>query len=1059
MKKLSIIILSALLAVTMAHGGILKFDATKEYRIESAYSYGSAITIGANHGVSSPLCVERYTNLAKQADCYWYFIYQGDGKYAICNASTKQYVTLDDKYENTPQVLRYIHLSTSLEGEASLWYIKPVKSGDTQVYYFQNAGKPSFFFNMRMGSYVLGAYELGETQTPTNYNETFQLYDADDNVYQPEEINENPDPEPQPEPDTPDSTDVMPINGPITHVYRADGKLDAIPQEYIAHSETTSDSLRITAINGKVYAYANYEVDSVSTTAPQMHHFNTFKFNNKYNLHIISDAQGLFYGDSLITASVVGIGKNLRPSFQLDDNVQAWIGDKPQTSKQTSARFDHDIRYTIAERGYTILRQCYDSTFVVRPYGSETVVRVDFATDHATAQYGVPTIRINTNNGTMISSKTTYLKATMTIDGGGVFPDMAETDIEIRGRGNSSWAGTWGKSPYHLKFETGMKPLGLKKGKHWNLIANAQKLSMTTNAIAMKMAQLVQTAGSNHEIPVELYINGQYRGSYNFTEKIGFSNNSIDLPSETYSAMLELDSYFDDDVKFRSTDYNLPVNIKEPDFTEGTTELTVDMVKQSFNRVMTALHNGEDVSYMIDLDYLARYLFVEEFTANFELMHPKSTFLYNPNVMNADSKYVFGPVWDFDWGFGYSGNSNYFTTYSNIDYWNRPGGDGQPWANQLRYNGEKFDKKYFNLWHDFVTTGKLDELIDFCDDYYNYAKKSYTHDNTLWSKGDAEAYATLNQKSKAWLRKRAEYILDYLTNTLGYGEKDYLTPHLDPIIGDVNGDNRVTTADVVCVFNHILGLPNEEFNFDQADIDGNNIITISDLIGVRNLMGTYKSSGFYGLAAADATLTPTPTSVTAQGVEIPLSIEVGDGNYSGLQFDLSIPAGMTISDLDISQSIPDFDINITPLDNSEGQTTDCDRYRVSIYSNAHHHIPQGTSTIILTLDWGTNQENNNRLCANMSDVMFVSANGEDERAEAQSASFVHNDLTGISNAMASVSQDGSAIMVTTDQDIALPIYNVDGRIFRVYELGAGTHQIKLPAGIYIMNNKKILIRK
>ena len=53
----------------------------------------------------------------------------------------------------------------------------------------------------------------------------------------------------------------------------------------------------------------------------------------------------------------------------------------------------------------------------------------------------------------------------------------------------------------------------------------------------MKAACLVGTAGANHIVPVELYMNGEYRGSYNFTEKVGFSNNSIDLDDETGAAL------------------------------------------------------------------------------------------------------------------------------------------------------------------------------------------------------------------------------------------------------------------------------------------------------------------------------------------------------------------------------------------------------------------------------------------------------------------------------------------------------------------------------------------
>ena len=188
---------------------------------------------------------------------------------------------------------------------------------------------------------------------------------------------------------------------------------------------------------------------------------------------------------------MVGIGKTLRPSFQLDDDVQAFIGDSLQQSKRTRVRFDKDIIYTVARRGYTILRRTIGGTYKVMPYGREVKVQVDFATDHSTGDYQVPTVYVTTDDGTPITSKSYYWDGKVRIDGAGVFPDLPETPMQIKGRGNSSWT-TSGKAPYHMKFETALKVLGLKKGKHWNLIANAQNRSMTSNAVAMKMAQLVE---------------------------------------------------------------------------------------------------------------------------------------------------------------------------------------------------------------------------------------------------------------------------------------------------------------------------------------------------------------------------------------------------------------------------------------------------------------------------------------------------------------------------------------------------------------------------------------
>ena len=158
-----------------------------------------------------------------------------------------------------------------------------------------------------------------------------------------------------------------------------------------------------------------------------------------------------------------------------------------------------------------------------QPFGTHYTVSVDWPTDRAVS---VPTVYVTTDIGRLPYNKTTFLSGTLAIDGAGVFPDMEETPMQIRGRGNSSWAGEWGKSPYRVKFNSKQKPFGLKGGKNWVLLANKQTGSMMSNAIGMKVGQLAGTAGANHIIPVELYVNGEYRGSYNFTEKVGISNNT-----------------------------------------------------------------------------------------------------------------------------------------------------------------------------------------------------------------------------------------------------------------------------------------------------------------------------------------------------------------------------------------------------------------------------------------------------------------------------------------------------------------------------------------------------
>jgi hypothetical protein len=396
--------------------------------------------------------------------------------------------------------------------------------------------------------------------------------------------------------------------------------------------------------------------------------------------------------------------------------------------------------------------------YMMMPFGREYRVHVDWLTDRAEQ---VPRIDIDIENGEMVWSKDFYLNATITIDGAGVFPSMEPTPVQIKGRGNSSWSSwAWDKNPYRLKFEEKQKPFGLTKGKNWVLLANKQSGSMTSNAIGMKAACLVGTAGANHIVPVELYMNGEYRGSYNFTEKVGFSNNSIDLDDESGAALLELDSYYDETYKFHSSPYGLPVNIKEPDFSEGGTHLTQQMIEDDFNAFMQTLKSGKEIAGLVDIDMLGRFLMVNDLILNLEPHHPKSTFLYKEFVGNSDSKFVFGPVWDLDWAFGYEMSRSYFQSDYISSYWNARTMESTQFVKDLRNVSKQLDKVYYQLWVQFRKQA-LQELIDYCDDYYAYARPSLEHNATMW--GDGTGYARTTENAKKWLKRRADGIFNRLT--------------------------------------------------------------------------------------------------------------------------------------------------------------------------------------------------------------------------------------------------------------------------------------------------------
>lgn len=413
-----------------------------------------------------------------------------------------------------------------------------------------------------------------------------------------------------------------------------------------------------------------------------------------------------------------------------------------------------------------------------------------------TAGSKVPRIDIDIEKGHTVASRNNYLNADFKVTGYGTYKDFAGT-VQIKGRGNNSWNYT--KKSYRLKFAEKVKLFGLTKGKSWVLLANPQHGSMMTNAIAMKIGQLAKAPYTNHIIPVELYINGEYQGSYIFTEKVGLSNNSVDVDEEL-AYMLELDSYYDEVFRFRSAHSDLPVNIKDPDLQEfetgrvsssllhsflnencknsipaqslpNTSATTIiisnynarneifNVIKEQFNRLDSIVCNNGEIEEVLDLDAAARYVLVNDLVFNREILNPKSTFLWKADITSPDSKFILGPLWDFDYAFGYD-EKRYFTDVTSKTCIVGGVYPGCTFFTALM-NNKEFQRHYYKVWCEFVENDCITEVMQYIADYYGFVKESYSNNALLW--GDNTDYADLVPQMQLWIKKRHDHIVKNLT--------------------------------------------------------------------------------------------------------------------------------------------------------------------------------------------------------------------------------------------------------------------------------------------------------
>lgn len=546
-------------------------------------------------------------------------------------------------------------------------------------------------------------------------------------------------------------------------VYVGGGQFDAFPRSLVLNEIWSADgSLAMTLADNATISYSKADYDSVAHHGPYMPRLTSFKFNNKFNDEMPWDVEaeprvsdGLL--PSRLELDVPSITKYLTPSFQTDvEGSEVYVDGELQKSKVSRHRFDDDIVFSTSLRGCRLARRGKDGTCYMGPYGRDYTVSVNFLTE---SSIDVPRIEIDVDGGKSITSRSTYRHAAFRLYGNGVYEDM-EDSVWIKGRGNSSWG--WPKKPYRLKFDEKVKPFGLKAGKSWVLLSNYQRNSMMSNAIGMKAARLAGTVAANHIIPVDLYLNGEYRGSYNFTEKVGTGNNSVDLDEEAGGVLLELDQYYDEERKFYSDMYYLPVNVKDPDMTvepfkSEATEL-FNTIKQDFNNFCVSLSRNKNYEWMIDVDAFARFMMVNDLILNYELGHPKSTYVHKAHIGDSTSPWVFGPVWDLDWGYGYEDSGSYYRhgSTSSIFSKNSNFGNGTRFFRDLLKNSDRTKKAYYRTWYYFMQDS-YQELIDYIYDYFDYADPSFQRNAGLW--GDGYSYGNYLEDIRNWLDSRTTWIM------------------------------------------------------------------------------------------------------------------------------------------------------------------------------------------------------------------------------------------------------------------------------------------------------------
>ena len=352
---------------------------------------------------------------------------------------------------------------------------------------------------------------------------------------------------------------------------------------------------------------------------------------------------------------------------------------------------------------------------------------------------GLPIVKIKTNQvvgPTM--DKSSYVEGSLEIIGDGNFEGLEETNMKIKGRGNSTWwictdasaGAVVGKCPYQVKFGDKTSILGMPEDKKWVLLAEKSDKSMIRNKIARYMGELSDLEYTPNAEYVELFINEDYQGTYLIGQKVEESSNRVDIGDDGYLIEIDTDAnnrIDSDDIIFKPTIWSSihtdgVFNIKDPDIDYGSDEF--HLIENYINEFESVLYSnnfnspGSGYESYIDVDSLIDWFLINEIAKTVDARWYSSIyFSYIPG-----EKIKMGPIWDFDLSYG---NLNYSDAQYTSEFYIKQNN----WIDKL-YQDEVFVEKVkirYSYYH-----SKLDDIKNKIDEFAKYIDKSQKANFERW---------------------------------------------------------------------------------------------------------------------------------------------------------------------------------------------------------------------------------------------------------------------------------------------------------------------------------------
>ena len=267
--------------------------------------------------------------------------------------------------------------------------------------------------------------------------------------------------------------------------------------------------------------------------------------------------------------------------------------------------------------------------------------------------------------------------------------------------------------------------------------------------------------------------------------------------------------------------------------------------------------------------------------------------------------------------------------------------------------------------------------------------------------------------------------------------------------GDVNDDGKFSVADVSLAVEFVLGNTPMQGLAEAADANGDGKVSAVDISIIVSYVMSGKVIDDFGQARIKSnTQKPVVEQLVYCGTEANWA-KIGLTNvsdYTAAQFDIVLPEGVTVADVRLSNQSTSHQVMFNEMENG--------LIRVLAYSPVNANFTDGQSFIELQLN-GVNY--GDIVLTNASVVRNESDNFSEFPAEGCIIYGAISSINGVGTDELIISVENCNIVITAPKSTTVILSDILGRS-SVISVEAGRNVIPVVPGIYLVNNKKLVIR-